>query len=207
MAAVICCVLIVPRAYAAKFHPARGFALSRRPKRRYSTAAESFARLLRSYARLLRACECAHGVRGYVRVRVRARTLKKRHCETGTVSLSLSPSLSLVAFHFGSRAHVGNSISLFASCANCCILHAYEVCSFSLFLARSLLSSLSTCPFLSAYRLVFLTSLLADHFNIFVSCYPMQRRTVQAENRYNTQANDAFFNPMEVKISLCKYNV
>lgn len=187
MAAVICCVLIVPRAYAAKFHPARGFALSRRPKRRYSTAAESSARLLRSYSRL-HACEYAY-VCVYMCVCIStcvcvyARTLKKRHCETGTVSLSLPLRLFLSSRFTSAHVYTSAIASLFAPCANCCILHAYEAYALSLFLplflsfflACSLLSSLLTCPLLSAYLLAFLTSrlfwLTVSTFSLAVTLY------------------------------------
>lgn len=191
MAAVICCVLIVPRAYAAKFHPARGFALSRRPKRRYSTAVESSARLLRSYSRL-RACEYAYVcvymcvyvcVYKHVRVRVRAYIEKATLWDQHNLSLSLPLRLFLSSRFTSAHVHTSAIASLFAPCANCCILHAYEAYALSFFLplflsfflACSLLSSLLTCPLLSAYLLAFLTSrlfwLTIPTFSLAVTLY------------------------------------
>jgi len=182
MAAVICCVLIVPRAYAAKFHPARGFALSRQPKRRYSTAAESFSRLLRSCARL-RACANVH-----VCARACAYACTRVHWKSDTVRPAQSLSFRLFLSSRFTLAHVHTlAIASLFACTNCCILHAYEALSLSLFLSHflsrllafifSLDLSASFC--LSPSRLSYISPLLADRFNIFVSCYPMQRRAVQ----------------------------
>ena len=160
MAAVICCVLIVPRAYAAKFHPARGFALSRRPKRRYSTAREFHSHLLRSYARLcIRGiCMCAIWF-----VCVYTHTLKKRHCEIGTVSLRLILSSLFTLAHM----HTSAIASLFAPFANCCILHAYEAC-LTLSLSLSVSLSLSFFRFLSFFLACSLLSSLLTYFFLFI---------------------------------------
>lgn len=175
MAAVICCVLIVPRAYAAKFHPARGFALSRRPKRRYSTAAE-----LRSSSSFV--CACLY-VRAMVRVYARVRlvcTYAGTYIEKATLwdRHGLSPRLFLSSCFTSAHVHTSAIASLFAPCANCCILHAYEARSFSispvsrpfsLALLAFIFSLDLSAPFCFASRLSYISPLLPDRFNIFVS--------------------------------------
>lgn len=82
-------------------------------------------------------------------------TLKKRHTVRPALSLSLSLFLSLVAFHLDSHiVHTSAIASLFAPCANCCILHACgSYPSLILFLSRFYL----LLPASFAYRLNFLT--------------------------------------------------
>lgn len=108
-------------------------------------------RLRRSYARL-RACERAC-VREHTFVCVYARTLKKRHCETGT---SLSLPVFLSSRFTLAHVHTSAIASLFAPYANCCILRAHSLflSFFPLPLPLSLSLSLSLVRFYLLSRLV-----------------------------------------------------
>lgn len=138
-------------------------------------------------------CECARVCENNVYAYVEKATLWDRH----SLSLFLFLSSRFTSVH----VHTSAIASLFAPCANCCILHAY-VRSFSLSpflflsLSSSLLSSLLTCPFLTAYRLAFLTSriiwLTVSTFSLAItlcSVVPCRMR--------NIIHNDALWNPME----------
>lgn len=111
MAAVICCVLIVPLVRTPQnFIRARDFALSRRPRNADIPTVASLSR---------------HSLcpRAYVE--------KATHCETDSLSLSLFPVCVSPRL---THVHTSTMACLFAPCANCCILHACEAISLFLIL-------------------------------------------------------------------------